>query len=74
MIDKEKSLAYKSPELAKQWHLTKNGTLTPYDVTCGSGKKVWWQCSKGHEWQAAIYSRSNGNGCPICARRGKTKD
>lgn len=75
MIDKEKSLAYKFPELAKQWHLTKNGTLTPYDVTCGSGKKVWWQCSKGHEWESSINHRTRGRGCPICAKetRGKKR-
>jgi len=30
-------------------------------------KKVWWYCSKGHEWRAAINSRSSGNGCPYCS-------
>ena len=49
MIDKEKSLAYRFPELSKEWHPTKNGDLTPYDVTVGSHKKVWWICSKGHK-------------------------
>ena len=24
-------------------------------------------CSKSHEWQAMIYDRSNGCGCPICS-------
>jgi len=55
--------------LAKQWHPTKNGDLTPYDVTCGSGKNVWWQCSKNpkHEWNTDIDSRVyNNNGCPYC--------
>ena len=62
-------LATKNPELAKQWHPTKNGDLTPYDVTCGSGKNVWWQCSKNpkHEWNTDIDSRVyNNNGCPYC--------
>ena len=64
------SLALRLPELAKEWHLTKNNDLYPTDVTISSGKKVWWQCSKcGHEWQAVVGSRSRGCGCPECARR-----
>ena len=39
MIDKEKSLAFRFAELAKEWHPTKNGDLTPNDVTSGSNKK-----------------------------------
>ncbi len=62
-------LATVNPELAAEWHPTKNGDLTPAHVTHGSNKKVWWQCSKGHEWQAVIYSRSAGRGCPECSGR-----
>ena len=36
-------------------------------VTAGSGKKLPWKCSKGHEWSAAVYSRTGGTGCPYCA-------
>lgn len=61
-------LATKRPDLAKQWHPTKNGDLKPTQVACGSGKKVWWQCEKGHEWEAMIYSRNSGDSnCPYCA-------
>jgi len=63
-------LATKNPELAKEWHPTKNGDLTPYDVTCGSGKKVWWQCKddKKHEWRIDVSNRNNLNsGCPYCS-------
>ncbi len=63
------SLAIKNPELLAEWNTTKNGLLTPYDVTPGSGKKVWWKCSLGHEWQATIASRVNGNGCPYCSNQ-----
>lgn len=56
-----------NPELAFEWHPTKNGSLSPTMVYSGSNKKVWWKCDKGHEWQASIYHRSRGNGCPICA-------
>ena len=32
------------------------------EVAPKSAKKAWWRCSKGHEWQAVISSRSDGNG------------
>jgi hypothetical protein len=54
------------PELVKEWHPTKNAPLKPQAITPGSGKKVWWICSEGHEWQAVVYSRSRGSGCPYC--------
>ena len=56
-----------NPSLAKEWNYEKNDGLTPGDVTPNSNKKVWWKCSKGHEWQVSINNRSNGNGCPYCA-------
>lgn len=53
--------------LADEWHPTKNGDLLPNMVTSHSNKMVWWKCSKGHEWQAKVNDRSNGNNCPICS-------
>ena len=38
-------------------------------MTCGSAKKVWWQCKEcGYEWEAAITDRSGvkKSGCPRC--------
>jgi len=53
-------LATKSPELASEWHPTKNGNLTPYDVTFSSGKYAWWKCKEcGHEWESSITNRNN---------------
>jgi hypothetical protein len=40
---KGKSLAGTHPEVAKQWHSTLNGDLTPNGVTKGRDKKVWWK-------------------------------
>ncbi|MBO5368412.1 hypothetical protein J6A32_07280 [Methanocorpusculum sp.] len=60
-------LATLYPNLAKEWHPTKNGDLTPSDITIGSNRRVWWQCEKGHEWKAVVYSRIEGNGCPYCS-------
>lgn len=62
-------LASCNPELASQWHPTKNGACTPHSVRPFSSKKAWWRCEKGHEWQAVIASRSSGTGCPVCANR-----
>ncbi|WP_255261530.1 zinc-ribbon domain-containing protein [Bacillus pseudomycoides] len=62
-------LAYIYPEIAKEWHPTKNGTLTPYDVTPKSGKRVWWVCEKGHEWQTTVHQRGEGTNCPFCKPR-----
>ena len=64
----EKSLANMNPTLAKEWHPTKNGTLTPNQVFCGTNIKVWWLCSKNpeHEWPAVVNSRNSGVGCPFC--------
>lgn len=61
-------MATTHPEIAAQWHPTKNGSRTPQMVVGGHHAKVWWRCEKGHEWQATILSRTtSGNGCPVCA-------
>jgi len=64
---KDNNLAVLNPDLAADWHANKNHPLTPKEVKLGSNKKVWWQCLKGHEWEASINSRSYGSGCPYCA-------
>ena len=61
-------LATKYPVLAEEWNYEKNGDLKPTMITSGSRKRVWWKCKKcGHEWQAIVFSRSDGRGCPVCA-------
>ena len=59
------------PELLKEWHPIKNGDLKPTQVAFGSRKKVWWQCEKGHEWEAAVSNRTKKNptSCPYCSGR-----
>ncbi len=71
IITKDNCLATTDPELALEWHPTKNGNLTPYDVMRGSHQKVWWICKQGHEWQAQPYSRQV-HGCPICDSEKRT--
>ena len=73
--DRTESLASRHRALAREWHPTKNGALTPRDVARASGKKVWWRCGNGHELQAAVYSRTlGGNGCPYCSGKKAGKD
>ena len=32
--------------------------------------KVWWKCSNcEYEWQSTPYNRSQGKGCPECAKK-----
>ena len=54
------------PDLAMEWHPTKNGNLGPKDVTPGSPKKIWWLCEKGHWWQASVRCRTRGMRCSYC--------
>jgi hypothetical protein len=62
------NLLFLFPEIAKEWHPTKNKELTPKDFTYGSKKKVWWLCPKNHNYEATINSRTNHmTGCPYCA-------
>ena len=67
--EKENSLLLLNPVLAQEWNYEKNGNLKPESFFSNSGKKVWWKCDKKHEWQASIYSRNNGNGCPYCSNK-----
>lgn len=61
------SLADLHPCLASEWHPTKNGDLSPYDVIPGCILKVWWRQPDGHEWPAVIKSRTRLNaGCAVC--------
>ena len=61
------------PQIAKEWHPTKNGDLKPSDLSRKNGRKVWWICQYGHEWQATPKDRANDNtGCPICKSRRST--
>ena len=51
--------------VAKYWDYDKN-KIKPDEVTCKSSRKVWWHCSVGHKWQAAVGNKVNGSGCPKC--------
>lgn len=66
MFKKESILGYANPLLTKEWEYRLNQGLTPYNITIGSGKIVWWICKNGHRWRASVANRSKGTGCPYC--------
>lgn len=70
------SLKFLFPEIAKEWHPTKNINLKPEDVTKVYYKKVWWKCKKDHEWLAAVSSRTKRirpSNCPYCINHYSTR-
>jgi superfamily II DNA or RNA helicase len=64
------SLASLFPEIAAEWHPTKNGNMTPADLVAGSSVTVWWKCANGldHEWESSSGNRTGPqkSGCPYC--------
>ena len=62
--------ASKYPELAEEWHPTKNGSKKPTEFTCGSNEMVWWLGKCGHEWKTTVAQRAGAKtGCPFCSGR-----
>lgn len=59
-------LATVCPDVAAEWS-EKNLPLLPTQVTAFANRKVWWKCSKGHEWYTLISTRSGGSKCPYCS-------
>lgn len=72
IVDKENSLLYCFPDLCLEWD--GNNSYTPAEVTCGSNKKVLWKCPNCNNiWEASIYTRTRGSGCPKCHWNWKKK-
>ena len=65
VIEGQNDLAHLRPDLASEWHPSKND-LSPSQVTLGSDRPVWWLGRCGHEWRATIASRTKGRGCRRC--------
>jgi hypothetical protein len=74
LLSSQTSLEHVFFRQTKLWHPTKNGTLTPFDVTPGSERRVWWRCPRGHEWSAQVHFLSEGKRCPYCAGKKVAKD
>lgn len=67
-------LATVAPALKRQWHPTRNHTLTPRTIIATSGTTVWWRCPFGHDFRATPFDRvSRGVGCPPCGADGRSR-
>ncbi len=56
------------PHLLAEWNKKNVNPIDSY--TLGSQYQAWWICSKGHEWQTKIITRTRTtkpSGCPQCA-------
>ena len=67
------------PEIAAQWHPTKNGDKKPSEYKEGSAVTIYWLCSKTcaegcpHLWKTTIRHRCQlKQGCPCCSHRQNT--
>jgi len=64
-----KSVAELQPELAAQWHPTRNGRYTPENVVWNSERVMWWNSDCcGYEWEESVCGRDGGQRlrCPFC--------
>ncbi len=65
----KKWLADTLPEIAAQWHPSRNGKRTPENVVWDSKRTVWWRADCcGHEWQESVKDRDKYHRlrCPVC--------
>jgi hypothetical protein len=63
------SLAGKFPEIAREWHPTKNKKVTAAEVNAGTAEKYWWKCTLGHVWLQGVNTRTRrGANCPTCRK------
>ncbi len=62
-IPGETDLATTNPGLAAQ---LKDQSLAT-SLMAVSSKKPVWLCEEGHEWEAVVANRANGNNCPFCS-------
>lgn len=72
-ITNNNRLSIKAPDLVMEWHTTKNGDLTPYDIAFKSERIVWWKCSIcGEEYEQRVCNRYRGyykygKSCKACS-------
>jgi hypothetical protein len=60
------SLAALAPNVAAEWHATKNA-IRPDEIAADHVMNAWWTCPNGHEYQSTVRARTQGNRrCPTC--------
>src|ERR1700756_3347464 len=62
------SLADLYPEIAAEWHPTRNDPVTAADVNPGSKTRRWWKCRTcSNDWETDPDHRTRrGDGCAKC--------
>ena len=56
-IDAGNQLKALFPQLAEEWHPTRNAGIKPYEFAPYSNELVWWHDASGDQWQARIKDR-----------------
>lgn len=46
------------PQLAHEWHPTRNVGISPYEFAANSDTEVWWKDANGREWRERIRDRA----------------
>ncbi len=60
------SLTALAPNVAAEWHPTKNA-IAPTEIAADHVMSAWWVCPNGHEYQATVRARTQSNRrCPTC--------
>lgn len=72
VASKTNNFATNLPQIAAEWHRTKNGNLRPENFTQSSHVEIWWQCKShsSHAWKTSINRRTSmKTGCPYCSNK-----
>lgn len=65
----ENALSTLRPDIAAEWHPTKNENLLPSDVTLKSSKRVWWKCKEcNHEYESIIFNKVKEKKTSACSK------
>ena len=71
ILPAENDLASRFPEIAAQWHPTKNKMLAPDMVAREASEKFGGFAVRGMKWRTVVFARtSGGSGCPVCSGSG----
>lgn len=70
LLHKKPPITITNPDMMKDWDYEKNKDFNPKRLTAGSGKRVFWKCSKcDYRWDAVISERTRGRcKCKNCRR------
>lgn len=60
------------PSLREIW--SEKNTIDPTTIPPGSGRKVVWECIRGHEWTRAVNEATSSPSCPQCSGRVATPE